>query len=119
MLSQFDLAAVVVALGQEFVRRGMHPHAAKLRAFYRELRCRKSTRGAWDESMVIDWAGMLKIPPFEFLYTQRESGAKCVSCRRRPGGPSLVDTRTVFPGGHVSKCRGCGDEWLVEDSPKP
>ncbi len=62
------LVKMVETLGREFVRRGMHTHAAKLRVYYLALRRGLATPGRsevdvhWSESLVVecyaDLAGM-------------------------------------------------------------
>jgi len=55
-----ELVKMVGALGREFIRRGMHAHAAKLRIYYLALRRRLATPGRsevdvhWSEVLVVE-----------------------------------------------------------------
>jgi hypothetical protein len=114
------LLKMVGALGRAFVRRGMHAHAAKLRAYYVLLRRGLATPGKnevdirWSEALVIEWMKILRMPPYENAYPVRPAQSSCSRCRETPtneaGG---FQTESTFPGGWKVRCSTCGEAWLV------
>jgi hypothetical protein len=120
-VGDFDLMIATVALGAEFRRRGMDSHLGLLRSYYRELRARRLARermGAkgWDESMVVGWLALLRIPPFENVYQVLPRGKPCPKCGavgERAAPATFV--RSVWPGGSLCECRRCDARWITEE----
>jgi hypothetical protein len=120
-MGEFDLIDAVVKLGREFRRRGMDSHAALLRGFYAELRRRQRARAGkgWDETMVLRWLALLRIPPFDHVHPVLPRGTACPTCGAlgdRAAPATFV--RSVWPGGSLCECRRCGMLWLNEE-PEP
>jgi hypothetical protein len=121
-LAEFDLMAAAVQLAAEFRRRNMDTHLACLRQFYADQRRRKKARQrsgdkTWDENMVIQWLGLLRIPPFRAMYPclPRESPCpKCGAAVERSSPPTFV--RSVWPGGCLKQCRRCETSWLNDET---
>jgi hypothetical protein len=121
-VGDFDLLAAVVLLGAEFRKRNMDAHLAALRRFYEEQRRRKRARAltmardrVWDEDMVIEWLGLLRIPPFEHMYPLLPRDAPCPTC----GATSSRElpatfVRLVWPGGSLEQCRRCETSWIQD-----
>jgi hypothetical protein len=115
-----ELAKLVEVLGHEFVRRGMHAHATKLRIYYFALRRGLATHARnevdirWSEDLVVEWLKLLRIPPYESAYRVRTAQSPCSRCKARPNnqGGSFV-TESTFPGGWKVRCSSCGEVWLV------
>jgi hypothetical protein len=119
-MSEFDLMEAVIKLGKEFRRRQMDSHAALLRSFYADLRRRQTGRARarakdWDETMVLRWLALLRIPPFDQVYPVLPRGAPCPTCgaRGERAAPATF-VRSVWPGGSLCECRRCGTLWLNE-----
>jgi hypothetical protein len=118
-MHDLDWRVLTVRLGREFNRRAMTTEVKSLREFYvRRAREKKANaargRPLWDEDVVLDWLAMLRIPPFEHVYTLRPPNAPCPRCRssaKGHEGPNWI--RTSFPGGALIQCQGCGERWLT------
>lgn len=107
-------------LGREFVRRGMHGHALRLRLYYLALRRRLLTGGNklevhWSEELVVEWLKTLRLSPYRDVYPVRPAGAACARCKEEPGRHPSVRTDLVFPGGARMRCDRCGDSWVVDE----
>ena len=112
---------MVVRLGREFVRRGMHEHARALRLYYVALRAGLAQRGAkvdvrWDRALTEEWMKTLRLHPFDGHYEVRLPGVPCLRCRAPKGNDrSSARTEVVFPGGARMRCDCCGARWLVDE----
>jgi hypothetical protein len=115
-----ELIKAVAVLGREFVRRGMHAHAAKLRLYYVALRrgwaasSRSEVDVHWSEDLVVEWCKILQLPPYEHAYPVRTAHSRCSRCKDRSnneGGSS--QTESTFLGGWKVRCSNCGEAWLV------
>jgi hypothetical protein len=112
-----DLDKLVVEIAERFKEHGMKEHLESLRAYYRARRQRKranarAKRPPWDEDLVLKWAALWRIPPFEDTYPRLRRGASCrCGAQWKHGGGVFVET--VFPEGRVLHCRECHLEWLV------
>ncbi len=111
---------MVDALGREFVRRGMHAHANKLRIYYLALRRGLATPGRrevdvhWSEVLVVEWFKLLLMSPYENAYPVRPSGSRCSRCKQVPNNEAAtLQTESTFPGGWKVRCSKCGEAWLV------
>lgn len=119
MRPKAELLKLVIALGREFRRRGMHEHAKKLRLYYLAVKS-GLTVGAheadlhWSEEFTIEWMKTLRLPPFENDFPVHPQGWKC-QC---PTGASTAAPATVeltFPGGARKRCPACVAVWLELD----
>lgn len=115
-----ELLKVVGALGREFVHRGMHVHAAKLRLYYVALRRgwasshRSKVDVHWSEDLVIEWCKILQLPPYQHAYPVRTPHSRCSRCKDRPNNEGgSFQTESTFPGGWKVRCSNCGEVWLV------
>ncbi len=113
-MERAKLLEFVVALGCEFSRRGMPDHCDRLRLYYLALRhgldsARHRVEIHWDETLVVEWMRLLRLPPYEDDYPQRDT-TSCATCESRPG---TVVTKGVFPGGAKLECLQCGAQWLL------
>lgn len=96
----------------------MTKHLKQLRAYYRDRRRRRRARmkvacPPWDEDVLMAWAALWRIPPFDTVYPVRKRGDPCAcgaTALSRKGGHF---TATTFPEGHLSACAHCGEKWLV------
>jgi hypothetical protein len=122
-MGDFDLMASVVAFGLEFKRRKMETEAKELRRYYVELRERRKARlfkrsKVWTENQVIDWLCLLRMPPFENVYTPVPHGTPCPKCGVTPSASAPTTIVCLnFPGGWMEQCRTCGARWLHEEPP--
>lgn len=112
-----DVDKLVLEIAERFKEHGMDQHLESLRAYYRARKQRKraqvrAKRPPWDEDLVLKWAALWRIPPFENVYPQLRSGTSCrCGAQWKHGGGVFVET--VFPEGRVLHCRECQMEWLV------
>lgn len=104
------------AIAERFKEYDMQSHLKLLRAYYRQRMRRKRANALgkqpppWDEDMVLQWAALWRIPPFDTVYLQLPKGLPC------PCGKSSVwNTHggTTFPEGYIRCCGACGATWLV------
>ncbi|MFM2421428.1 MAG: hypothetical protein RL385_6151 [Pseudomonadota bacterium] len=92
----YDIDLLMLELAKRFAAHDMQQHLAQL--------------APWDESMVVEWACLLRIAPFDSVYPVRASHL----CPNTPGCPvGAVHTENIFPGGHLMLCNVCGSRWLV------
>jgi hypothetical protein len=111
----YDIDLLMLELAKRFAAHDMQQHLAQLRRLYRDRRQRlcaaaKAKLAPWDESMVVEWACLLRIAPFDNVYPVRASHL----CPNTPGCPvGAVHTENIFPGGHLMLCNVCGSRWLV------
>ena len=115
-----ELLKTVAALGREFVHRGMHVHAAKLRLYYVALRRgwasshRSKVDVHWSEDLVIEWCKILQLPPYQHAYPIRTPHSRCSHCKDRSNNEGgSFQTESTFPGGWKVRCSNCGEVWLV------
>jgi len=113
-MERAKLLELVVALGCEFSRRGMPDHCDRLRLYYLALRhgldsTRHRVEIHWDETLVVEWMRLLRLPPYQDHYPLRDT-TSCATCESRPG---TVVTKGVFPGGAKLECLQCGAQWLL------
>ena len=116
-----ELLQWVKELGNEFVRRGMHGHAQKLRVYFLALEKHLLPRNLdlevhWTKNMVLDWMKTLRLAPFENALSVRLAGKGCGRCQRGTGAQPSARTECVFPGGARMRCDDCGAVWLEEDA---
>jgi hypothetical protein len=91
-----------------------------LRLYYLAVRAGLDRRGTvqihWSEALLVDWMGLLRLPPYQDRFALRDAAYRC-PCR--PRGPSFADsharTRTVWPGGAHIECTSCGSTWILVD----
>lgn len=104
---------VLVALGKEFRRRGMHAQAEHLASYYRGNQGHRAPY-AWDDSHVVAWLKRLRISPHEFTLPALAPGSDCPSC-----GPQSIfggrRTLCTWPGGAEFICGRCETKWLELD----
>ena len=129
------LLELVEMLGREFERLGETTKVETLRLYYlavlRGLDHRGSVKVAWDEEMTIEWFGMLRLPPYERLYSVHPRDYVC-PCpggggegpSGRPGdwshiGKGTALTERTFPGGARLRCGCCEARWLILDEKAP
>jgi len=115
-----ELLKTVAALGREFVHRGMHVHAAKLRLYYVALRRgwasshRSKVDVHWSEDLVIEWCKILQLPPYQHAYPIRAPHSRYSRCKDRSNNEGgSFQTESTFPGGWKVRCSNCGEVWLV------
>lgn len=114
-VSALDVDKLVLAIAERFTRYEMREHLKLLRAYYVERRRRKRAaaklpRQPWDEDMVLQWAALWRIPPFEQVYQQLKPGERCPCGRENRDN---THTEASFPEGVVWCCRACDTRWLV------
>jgi hypothetical protein len=113
----FSLDPIVLAIAAEFERHEMRDHLTLLRAFYRSYRAHKrwlrvQDRPPWDSEMVIEWARILRIPPFEHAYPVLENGATCPKCAANKDPLADSAVRMAWAGGWLMQCHRCSECWL-------
>lgn len=115
-LTRDEELALVALVGAGLVKLGLKSHAQHCRDYYRRVRdgrpqpARHET--AWGRGMVIGWAKILHIPPYENAFAERPRGSRCTCAT-----PRLV-TETTFPKGWVVACHGCEARWIERDDPR-
>lgn len=101
------MLALAERVGLEFRRQGMLTHVGYLRRYYADVRAgRTPAAGEWDDHMVIEWAKILRCPPYEDALPVRPRMSPC-GCAT----PKLY-TRTVWPEGSKTVCGSCHAVWL-------
>jgi len=121
MLPREVLLEHVRLLGREFVRRGMHAHAQKLRLYFLALERgltspKRELDVHWSEPFTLEWLKTLRVGPYAQAYPLQPRGAPCPQCRQR-GQQSSTRTELVFPGGVRMRCGSCEAVWLEEEPP--
>ncbi|HMJ14782.1 MAG TPA: hypothetical protein VK524_25395 [Polyangiaceae bacterium] len=116
-MSDFSLDPLIRAIAAEFQRHGMDSHLKLLRDYYRGYRAHKRwlsglPRPPWHTELVIEWARIMRLPPFENAYPVLEHGAKCPTCTEKRDPLTDVGIRVAWAGGWVIQCRRCGEAWL-------
>ena len=129
------LLELVETLGKEFERLGETIKVETLRLYYlalvRGLDQHGVVKVSWDEQAVIEWFGLLRLPPYERTYTVRRRTYVCTCAggsgakpSGRPGdwshiGKGTALTERTFPGGAKVRCAACEARWLVLDHNPP
>lgn len=94
----------------------MRTHLALLRAYYaaRQRRLRAAMKAKppwpWDEQIVLEWAALWRIEPFQHVSSAAVRGAlpmrQELARQQKFGG-------ATFPEGPTWMCDACGATWLV------
>jgi len=99
--------ALATGVGLELRRRGMLTHVERLRVYYAAVRAgRAPVAGEWDDAMVLEWAKILRVAPYEGAYAVKPRMSKCGCDAPR------TFTERVFPGGCKAACGACRETWL-------
>jgi len=117
-----DIDALILAIAAKFKQHDMREHLRLLRAYYVARRRRKraslTTTEAppWDEGMLLQWAALWRIPPFERVYELRAARSPCGCGKGQSMSPHAgLYTHAVFPGGRVVFCGLCQRRWMELD----
>lgn len=112
-----DFDALMIALGRQFVARGMDSQAAFLRALIRRRRERAPDLW-WDEFIAVQWFARFQIAPFDRVLPALSAGAGCPRCNASDLSGRGSYVRASWKGGHVAACHNskCGQSWLIVDS---
>jgi hypothetical protein len=117
------LLRLVARLGREFVRLELRDHAKRLRLYYFALEKNLLTgqgRGLdvkWNEKLVIEWMGLLQLPPYDDLFPVLAPGAPCPQCAAtQKAEAASVFTEITLPSGAKTVCAKCGARWLTKTS---
>jgi len=118
-MPSLDLDKLVLALAEEFKRRGMNKHVDELRVYYRGYRARslaamREKKPPWTEALVLEWLCYLGIPPFENALSVLARGVRACACTTKEAG--LPAVACTFSGGCVWECAKCGTRWLGKDA---
>jgi hypothetical protein len=110
MPRQWNFEVAVTALGEEFNRRGMLEHVALLRRFWAQWK-RRQPAGVddWGWEIVIEWLGLLRIPPLDHVYSLHPGASSiCPGCEliSDPAAPTAVAIRR-WAGGTMVECQRC------------
>jgi hypothetical protein len=116
-----DVDKLMVEVAARFQEHGMVKHLESLRVLYRERQrerrahARSKSSPPWNEDLVIEWAALWRIPPFENVYPvlQRGSLCPCSSGAAAPGHDAKSFIEITFPEGHLVCCGSCKTRWLV------
>lgn len=121
-----DIDALILAVAAKFKQHDMREHLRLLRAYYAARRQRKRARvqtasaPPWDEDMLLQWAALWRIPPFDRVYELQPPRSACTCGKAQRGDLHAgLYTNTVFPGGRVVFCGMCQRRWLELDEPPP
>jgi hypothetical protein len=99
--------ALAERVGLELKGLGLQKQVEHLRRYYATVRSgRTPGPGEWSESMVVEWAKVLRLPPHEGAYPVRPRMSTC-SC-----ATPKTFTKLVWPGGSLHTCSVCHDEWI-------
>jgi hypothetical protein len=119
MARQWNFEQAVKALGEEFSRRGMMDHVALLRRFWTHWK-KGRPRGPddWGWEIVVEWLGMLRIPPLNRVYPLHPGVSTiCPECETisDPETPSAIKIRR-WAGGSMIECQRCKACWLTDSA---
>jgi hypothetical protein len=114
---------MLIRLGREFRRRGMHRHRRGLTVYWWAV-----TKGLaqgptheldvhWNDEHVALWASVLGLPGATPM-PRRPVGSPCPRCAAQPGQASSRRTVLVFEEGAAFRCDDCGDHWLEPTPPE-
>jgi hypothetical protein len=114
-----DVDRLVLAVAERFTHYEMRVHLKLLRAYYARRRRQqrvdaKEKQPPWEIDMVLEWAALWRLPPFQHAYARLPYGAPC------PCGQSSTANKfggATFPEGHTWMCGACGASWLVLKKP--
>lgn len=117
-----DVDTLILAVAAKFKQHGMREHLRLLRAYYAARQRRRRAQAAardpppWDEGMLLQWAALWRIPPFDRVYELRPARSGC-ECGKSPSHSPHAGlyTTAVFPGGRVVLCGMCRRRWLELD----
>jgi hypothetical protein len=119
-----DIDTLVLAVAAKFKQHDMREHLRLLRAYYVARQRRKRAQlGAsqpppWDEGMLLQWAALWRIPPFDRVYELRPARSPCECGKGQSMSPHAgLYTNAVFPGGRVVFCGLCQRRWMELDEP--
>ncbi len=88
-------------------RHGLLRHVENLRRYYATVRAgREPSYGEWNDALVVEWAKILRLSPYEGAYPVRPRMSKCACA-----DPKMF-TQLVWPEGSKHACSGCQDAWL-------
>jgi hypothetical protein len=77
--------ALAERVGRELRRLGLDKHVAHARRYYSNVRARRAPGDReWDDSMVVEWARILRLPPYEKDYEVKPRMSKCGCPTPRP-----------------------------------
>jgi hypothetical protein len=117
-----DMEALIKAIAAKFKQYDMQGHLRLLRAYYRERRRRRlalwsgSGERPWNEDMVLNWAVLWRVPPFEHAIQIKPERSPCACGEGREAhAHANVFSGTVFPEGRVVHCCRCDAFWLELD----
>jgi hypothetical protein len=111
-------------VGRHLRAAGMIHHVALARRYWAEVRAdvppdderARGFNGHWTRAMIVTWAGILKIPPYENLYPVHPRG---IDARKCAGEVASTFTAAVFPWGAMHTCSRCRQSWLELDRKPP
>jgi hypothetical protein len=117
-MADFSLEPILRALAAEFERLGMQHHLEQLRMFYRAHRARKrwlsgQARPPWDVELTLQWACVLRVPPFERVYPVLGDDAPCPQCSAARDALTGTTVRLAWQGGWLMQCQRCDARWIV------
>ena len=102
--------ALTEQVGRELVRLGLPTHAANARIYYADVRAgRQPKPRGWTHELIVEWARLLRLPPYENDYPVRPRSWSCTCDSPRPY------TARIFPGGARICCDACKLTWLEFD----
>jgi hypothetical protein len=117
-----DIDALILAVAARFKQYDMREHLRLLRAYYAARRQRKRARvrttsaPPWDEDMLLQWAALWRIPPFDRVYELQPAHSACTCRKEHSVSPHTgLYTNAVFPGGRVVFCGMCQRRWMELD----
>lgn len=113
-VSAVDVDKLVLEIAARFKEHGMAKHLEHLRGYYRDHRRRLrrhalEKRSPWTEDLVLMWAALWRIPPFENVYPQIPRG-RC-PCGKSSEANTFIEL--TFPEGYLMACKACEGRWLV------
>jgi hypothetical protein len=119
MPRQWNFEEAVTGLGAEFSRRGMMEHLELLRRFWGIWKKRRQPRpDDWTWPIVIEWLGMLRIPPLDRIYPLHPGVSSiCPECDviSDPEATTALKIRR-WAGGSMVECQRCKSCWLTDSA---
>ncbi|HEX6243098.1 MAG TPA: hypothetical protein VFZ61_19425 [Polyangiales bacterium] len=122
MSEELNVDALILAVAAKFKQHDMREHLRLLRGYYTARRERKRARihgpsaPPWDEDMLLQWAALWRIPPFDRVYELRAARSPCGCGKVQGVSPHAgLYTNAVFPGGRVVFCGMCQRRWMELD----
>jgi len=129
-MDRSELLGLMATLGREFVRLHLDGHASDLRATYRSIHSGAPLSSDF-ENWVLDWLGLLGLPPCENRFQHLSVRSRCPKCGlagREGCGVRSVSFFPLTPTGPgadtlwawLMVCGGCGERWVGEPrEPRP